>query len=1111
MQRKTFAFPAVLALIFLVSTTAANGQVINTVAGGGPNNVAASSASIGFPWGVVQFNGITYISDPFSNRVFKVDASHNLTVLAGDIVANYFFDGSAANTASLNAPEGIAVDKNGNVYIADSKNNVIRVVNTGSSTLTINGVSISAGAIGSVAGNTNGHSCASFSSPPCGDGASALSAFLTAPAGVFLDSLNNIYIADTGDNVVRVVNTQATPITVANVANIQPGFIATIAGNYQPCAPAGPPFCGDTGAGISAQLNLPNGVALDSSGNIYIADTSDFAIRFVNTSTGIISTVAGNFTVCGLPPCGDTGLATAAQLNLPDDVFVDGSLNIFLADTQGQIVREVTHIDGKINTIAGTYTQGFFGDGSSALVAELNTPTGVFVDGTGNIFIADSNNSAIREVTQSDGKINTVIGVGLNLGFSGDGAAKATDAALQNPTGVAADAHSNWYIADTVNNRIRAVNNQAETITIAGVQIAPGSIETIAGDGSPCTNANPTCGDGGPPLQAQISGPGDVVLDAKGNIYIVDTADSVVRVVNTQAATITIAGTPIQPGTIMTVAGDINLGPGYTDNVAATLGQMAFPIGMALDSAGNIYIADGNPGHPGNNVIRVVNAQSTPIKVAGVTIQPGNINTVAGAHGTSCAISTAACGDNGPALNANLNGPSGVAVDRSGNIYIADNSDNRIRVVNTSAAAITLLDSTLTVQPGDIASIAGTGAPCLGPKCGDFGLATAAFLDAPFALSIDYLGNLYIADSLDFVIRAVNVGSKPISLGGISIPAGDIAPVAGTGTPGFHGDGGPAVDADLANPYGLGSDPAGDLLIADHLAWRIRHVATLLATAPTATPAPVSLTFPAQVVNSVSAGKDVTLTNSSNLSPLAISKIATSGDFAETNTCGSSVPPGDCTITVTFKPSAAGTRTGTLTITDSAGTQNVQLSGTGTDFAVASTAANPATVSAGASATSTITITAESGFNSTATLTCSVKPSPSMAPGCSLKPATLTLTGGSAQSTLTITTTAASTALVAPDIDRRSMKFYAVWMLLPAMLLSTAGLAVPNRKKLIAFCLLGLAVAGLLFLVACGGGSSSTGGGGGGSAGTPAGTYTVTVTAKSGSVTQQTQVTMTVQ
>jgi hypothetical protein len=248
---------------------------------------------------------------------------------------------------------------------------------------------------------------------------------------------------------------------------------------------------------------------------------------------------------------------------------------------------------------------------------------------------------------------------------------------------------------------------------------------------------------------------------------------------------------------------------------------------------------------------------------------------------------------------------------------------------------------------------------------------------------------------------------------------------------------------------------------------------------------------------------------------LQISKITTSGDFDETDTCGSPVPAGgDCKITVTFKPTAIGTRTGTLAITDTAGTQNVQLSGTAiasVDFTFDSTPASPSTVTAGGSSTSTITVDPVSGFNGATTLTCSVSPSPSLAPACSLKPSSVTPSGGPAQSTLTITTTAATTAMAAPDAGRRSMRFYAVWLLLPAMLLSTAGLTAPTRKKLIAFCLLSIAVAGLLFLVACGGGSSSPGGGGGGgTAGTPAGTYTVTVTAKSGSLTHQTTVTVTV-
>jgi hypothetical protein len=1097
MKRKTCLFPAVLSLLFLVSIGAAFGQNISTVAGGGPNSLPATSSSIGLPWGVVQFKDSggdihTYISDFFSNRVFHVDGSTNtLTVLAGNIVPGYFFDGGPATFSSLNGPQGIAVDSNGNVYIADTSNNVIRIVNTGATSFTIGGLSIPPGAIATVAGNSNGQSCTSASAPPCGDGGSAVSAFLTAPSGVFLDSTNNIYIADTGDQVVRVVNTQSTGITIAGVT-IPAGDIATIAGNYTGCTISGSaPFCGDTGAATSAQLDLPGGVGLDTTGNIYIADTSDFAIRLVNSTTGIISTVAGSFTQCSLPPCGDGSAATSAQLNFPRAVFVDASADIFIADTQGQVIRSV--VSGTINTVAGTYTQGFFGDGSAAVNAELDAPSGVFVDSAGDVFIADEQNSALREVG-TNLKINTIVGIGLDAEFSGD-SSKATLAALNEPAGVAADASSNWYIADTFNNRVRVVNNQSKTITVAGVSIPAGAIATIAGNGALCST-NP-CGDGASPLLAQLSGPTDVALDAAGNIYIVDTEDSVIRVVNTQAAAITIAGTAIQPGTIKTVAGNINAPFGYADG-PATQGLLTFPVGLTLDHAGNIYIADGNPlGGPTNNVIRVVNAQSSSITVAGVSIKSGYIGTVAGMHGTSCAAPTDSCGDGGPALSAQFNGPTGVAVDRTGNIFVADFSDYRVRKISTT---------------GTISRFAGTGGPCVSASCGDGGPATAALLFTPFDVATDYLGNVYIADSGDYVIRAVNAGTSSVTLGGVTIGAGDISTVVGSGRFGFVD--GPTLSSELAEPIGLGSDAAGDLLITDFLTWRVREVPALLATAPTATPAPGSMTFPTQALNTVSAGQDVTLTNSGNVSPLSIPKIAASGDFEETNTCTAPIPAGgDCKITVTFTPTASGTLKGTLAITDSVGTQNVSLSGTGSesapDFTFSSTAASPASVSAGASATSTITLTPEDGFTGATTLTCTVSPAPSLAPGCSLNPASLTPAGGAAsKSTLTITTTAASAALKAPGSGRTN--FYAVWMLLPAMLLSTAGLAAPKRKQFIAFCLLALAVAGLLFMAACGGGSSSTGGGGS-SAGTPAGTYTITVTAKSGSLTHQTQVTLTVQ
>ena len=1103
MNNKKYTLPVGLALVLLVSGSAVYGQNINTVAGGGPDNLAATSSSIGTPWGVVEDGaGNTYISDPFSNRVFRVDAStKKLTVLAGNIVNGFLLDGGPAAAASLSAPEGIAVDTTGNVYIADSGNNVIRIVNTQSNAITIAGLSIPAGAIATLAGN--GSTC---TVAPCGDGGPALSASLTGPAGVFLDGTNNIYIADTGDHVIRKVM-------------VSTGTISLVAGTYlTSCVlPAGVP-CGDGTAATSALLSSPNGVTLDANGNVYIADTSDFTIRVVNTQgapiviqgvtipAGDIATVAGNFQSCPsnpIPQCGDTGAATSAELNFPRAVFVDSSLDIFLADTQAEVVREVS--SGTILSIAGTYVAGFSGDGGFALNAALNTPSGVFVDGAGNTFIADTTNDVVREVTQADGKINTTIGFVVVVqtvptpqeAFSGDGAA-ATDASLQEPTAIVADAASNWYIADAANNRIRVVNNQTKTITIAGVSIPPGAIATVAGDGNFC-NTLP-CGDNGPPLQAQLAVPTGVALDAKGNIYIVDSEDSVIRVVNTQSSAISVAGTTVLPGTILTVVG--NGLQGYVDDVAASFSRLAFPIGMTLDSAGNLYIADGNPlGGPTNNVIRVVNTQAAQITVAGVTIPSGFIRTVAGTPQTACAAPTGSCGDGGAATQAFLTTPTSVALDHSGNIYIADFGDNKIRKV---------------VSSGTISTVAGTGGQCLSSSCGDNGPAKNALLFTPFDIAVDFLGDVFIADSGDFVIRAVNPGSSSVTLGGVTIAAGDIAPVVGIGARGFFGDGGPALSAGMAEPLGLGTDAAGDLLITDGLAWRVRDVKALLATTPVVNASPSSLTFPAQAVGTASAGQDVTLTNTANVSPLAISKISTTGDFLETDNCGSSVPAGgSCKITVTFTPTVTGARAGTLTITDAVGTQTVQLTGTATaapDFTVTSTGANPTSVKAGASSTATLTFAPASGFTGTTTLTCSVSPSPALAPGCSLNPASLVLSGGSSKtSTLTITTTAASAALTAPDIGRRSTKFYAIWLLLPAMFLSTAGLTAPARKKLIALCLLSIAVAGVLFLVACGGGGSGSSGGGTGGSGTPAGSYTITVTSKSGSVTHQTPVTLTVQ
>ena len=291
------------------------------------------------------------------------------------------------------------------------------------------------GQINTVAGNgTPGYS---------GDGGAATSAELNAPHGVAVDSAGNLYIADLSNNCIRKVTATT-------------GMITTVAGN----GTAG--YSGDGGAATSAELYNPFGVEVDSSGNIYIADIGNNRIRKVTATTGMITTFAGNGTA---GYSGDGGAATGAGLHFPISVAVDASDNIYIADSYNQCIRKVTATTGIITTVAGNGTKGYSGDGGAATNAELNTPDGVAVDVSGNIYIADANNNRIRKVTASTGIITTVAGNGTR-GYSGDGGA-ATSAELYSPTAVAVDVDvsGNIYIADDANNRIRAVGVAATMAT----------------------------------------------------------------------------------------------------------------------------------------------------------------------------------------------------------------------------------------------------------------------------------------------------------------------------------------------------------------------------------------------------------------------------------------------------------------------------------------------------------------------------------------------------------------------------------------------------------------------------------------------------------------------
>ncbi len=984
-MRRTILF---VFLCLLAAGIARAQAIIKTVAGGGPNNMPATQANVADAAGVAfDAAGDMYITSREENRVFKVDTKGQLTVFAGNGLPGFSGDGGPAADATLNGPWGIAVDASGNVYIADSNNERVRKVDT-------------SGTITTVAGNGNsGYS---------GDGGPATGASLNRPVALATDASGNLFIADAYN---------------ARVRKIDPsGTITTFAGN----GTAG--YSGDGGPAAQATLNVPAGLAVDAAGNVYIGDCYNFRVRKVNTS-GIIST-----------------LTLSTGLWYPNGLAVDANDNLYIADSWNQRIIKVDS-SGTSTTVAGSGLQGYTGDGGPATSASLNYPVDVAIGANGNLYIADTSNNRVRRVDPS-GTITTVAGNGTTH-YSGDGG-PATDASLYTPIGVAVDAAGNLYADDsgdestgstgTGNDRIRKMD-------------ASGTITTFAGNGDVGYS-----GDGGPATSASLNLPSRVAFDPNGNMYFADWGNQVVRKVDTS-------------GTITTVAG--NGTPGYSgDGGAATSASLSAPVDVALDAKGNLYIADSQ-----NNVIRKVDTS-------------GTITTVAG-NGTA-----GYSGDGGPATSATLNWPMGVAVDASGNMYIADEPNNVVRKVDTS---------------GTIITVAGNGTA---GYSGDGGPATSAFLNMPTYVALDAGGNLYVADTGNNVVRMVNA-------------AGTITTVVGNGAFGFIGDGGPATDAELGSPYGLAFDSQGDLFIADAFNLRVREVPLLGqgAAAPAVALSASSASFAGQLVTTSSSPQTIAL-NNSGTAPLDITTIgitgANAGDFSETNNCGTSLAAGaSCTITVTFTPGVVGDRSATITITDSASDspQSIALTGEGTDFTVATatgatcpTAGNcsaAATVTAGQTATYNLQVAPENGFNGTVSLSCSGAPSLST---CTVSPSSEAVNGTPSALTVTITTTASS-FVGPPDGPEQptGTDFQLTLRLLLALtvfLLLAIGMAAASKqRKWRLVPLLGLAcvlaIAG--WTAACNGGSSTPK-----NPGTPSGTYSITVKGTSSTVSHAEGLTLTV-
>jgi trimeric autotransporter adhesin len=310
---------------------------------------------LSYPDGIaVDKTGNVYISDLLNNRVRMVTPSGTISTFAGNGLPGFGGDGGAATSAELNQPAGLAVDSSGNVYIADSNNSVIRKVNPQGVISTVAGT-----------GGTEGYA---------GDGGAATKAALMAPLGVAVDAAGNLYIADYYGWIREV--------------NASTGVISTLAGNGTNG------YSGDGGSATSAQFYNPIGVAVDSSGNVYIADSGNGAVRMV--SNGTITTIAGNGTLAYV---GDGGPASQAEFSAISGIAVDAQGNIYVADTSNDAVR-LFPLGGTVSTVAGNGTQGYTGDGGPATVAELNNPRAVAVTPSGNVYVADTGNNSVRMLTR---------------------------------------------------------------------------------------------------------------------------------------------------------------------------------------------------------------------------------------------------------------------------------------------------------------------------------------------------------------------------------------------------------------------------------------------------------------------------------------------------------------------------------------------------------------------------------------------------------------------------------------------------------------------------------------------------------------------------------------
>jgi len=665
--------------------------------------------------------------------------------------------GSAAH---FFGPSAVAADKAGNVYVADGINRTIRKITPAGAVSTL------AGLAGDFDGTRDGTgSVARF-------GAGLTITGLSGPFGVAVDGAGNVYVADTFNHTIRKITATGVVTTLAGSAHV-----------------AG----GEDGTGDGAHFQYPRGVATDSAGNIYVADSQNHTIRKI-TPAGTVTTLAGS---PGLSGTAD-GTGSAARFKFPFSLALDGSGSIYVADTGSHTIRKITPA-GVVATVAGS--PGDFGtaDGIGS-AARFNNPRSVAVDSAGNIYVADQTNATIRKITAA-GVVTTLAGAAGVSGFlDGTGAAaRFGKTTFGGPLGVACDGAGNVYVADTVNDEIRKITPAAVVSTLAG---SPGGFGSVDG----------------PAIVSRFSSPQGVATDSSGNVYVGDTFNHTIRKITPAGAVTTLAGSP-----------GLN---GSTDG-AGSAARFDRPAGLAADSSGNLYVADYN-----NSTIRKITPAGVVTTFAGsagkralvdgtgsdarfslpwgvATDGAGNVYVADYSNCSIRKITPAASvttlagrheigSEDGTGSAAGFNFPAGLAIDSAGTLYVADSGNHTIRKV-TSEGVVTTLAGAAGVQGRED----GTG--------------SAAHFEFDFSgdppgLAMDGSGNLYVADTFSGTIRKVT-------------PAGVVTTI---GTPFVYGcEEGTGHSARFRDPSGVATDRAGNVYVTDTFYSTIRVSRPALADAAT--------------------------------------------------------------------------------------------------------------------------------------------------------------------------------------------------------------------------------------------------------------------------------------